>query len=66
MDDTKTIINLLQLILAGDALILSKLIDMEERKRGVHRIGGDFSGDAIRSIVQNRQKILLAVDAASL
>lgn len=52
--DTQT----LQDILVANVLILSKLLDADKREHGTHRMGGDYSREAIEMIRKSRSAVL--------
>ena len=49
---------LLEKILTSNIILISMLIDAEKKTKGTHRIGGDYSAEAITLIASLHKKLL--------
>lgn len=49
---------LLEQILTTQVLILSKTINAEKEAKGTHRIGGDYTRDAVKLIREKQPEVL--------
>lgn len=49
---------LLKQIAAGQVVLLAKLIDMEKRTSGSHRIGGDYMPEAVKLLREKQPEAL--------
>jgi len=49
---------LLEQILTAQVLLLSKAINAEREQKGTHRIGGDYSREAVRLIREKQPEVL--------
>ena len=50
--------SLLEDILVAETLILSELIRQNKEGKGVRRIGGDYTQEAVNEIKQSHQRII--------